>query len=847
MLRATLQSLLAHRVRLLLSACATALGVAFVAGTLIFTATVQHGLGRLFDTATAGTDVVVRHAAPAAGAGGNAGRRPIPASLLDRVRSVPGVAVAEGAVSDRAGIVGRDGRIVSGRAGVAASWPADSALASAYTLREGHPPAGLGEMAVDAATARGQRLHVGDRVRVVAGGAARPFTVSAITGFGNGDGPGVASLALFDTKTAQRLFGKQGRFDEIDLRAAAGVSATVLRDRVAAVLPGGVEAVTAASAAAAQASQLEQSLGFLTNALLAFALVSLFVASFIIWNTFSILVAQRTRELALLRALGASRGQVLRSVLVEALAVGTVASLTGLALGVLAARGLGALLGGAGIDLPTSDLQLRASAAAIAVGLGVAVTVAAAVAPARRATRVASLAALRDAAATPSPFSRRRLAVGAGVLALGAGSLAAGLLGHLGAGLALAGGGALAVFLGVTTLGPLVARPLSWGVGAPLCRLRGSSGRLARENAMRNPKRTAVTAAALMVGLALVASTAVLTASVKRTAEVAIDRGSRADLYVQPGGEDGALSPELARAVAAQPGVAAVLRVRATDATVAGTAFQKVDGVDPAAMASLADLDVRAGSLDALAGGGLLVSTTAAAAHHWTLGSRVPIGFGQAGETTFRVAGTYASKGAFGDYLLGLDAFSRATGAAADSLLMVRATPGAPPAPLRARIAGLLGPYPGARVLDAGGFKRANGATLDAILNLITALLALAVLIALLGIVNTLALSIVERTRELGLLRAIGMRRSQVAAMIAGEAVIIAVVGAVLGTGLGIGLGGALAAAITAGQGGSPVVVLPGGQLLLYVALAAAAGVLAAIAPARRAARLDVLAAIATE
>jgi putative ABC transport system permease protein len=328
---------------------------------------------------------------------------------------------------------------------------------------------------------------------------------------------------------------------------------------------------------------------------------------------------------------------------------------------------------------------------------------------------------------------------------------------------------------------------------------------------------------------------------------MAIDRGSRADLYVQPGGEDGALSPALARAVAVQRGVAAVLRVRATDATVAGTAFQKVDGVDPAAVASLADLDVRTGSLDALAGGGLLVSTTAAAAHHWTLGSRVPVGFGQAGETTFRVAGTYASKGAFGDYLLGLDAFSRATGTAADSLLMVRATPGAPLAPLRARIAGLLGPYPGARVLDAGGFKRANGATLDSILNLITALLALAVLIALLGIVNTLALSIVERTRELGLLRAIGMRRSQVATMIAGEAVIIAVVGAVLGTGLGIGLGGALAAAITAGQGGSPVVVLPGGQLLLYVALAAAAGVLAAIAPARRAARLDVLAAIATE
>jgi putative ABC transport system permease protein len=846
MLRATLKSLLAHRVRLALTACATALGVAFVAGTLIFTATVQHGLDRLFEAASAGTDVVVRHGAPGS-ASGAAGRQPVPASLLERVRSVQGVALADGAVTDRAGIVGHDGRVVDGRAGLAASWPEHSALAGAYRLRQGRPPAGPGEVAIDAATARAQGFHVGDRIRVVVSGAAQPFTLSGITGFGNGDGPGAVTLAVFDAPTAQRLFDKQGRFDEIDVSAAAGVSAGTLRDRVAAVLPGGVEAVTAASAAAAQARQLRQSLGFLTNALLAFALISLFVASFIIWNTFSILVAQRTRELALLRALGARRGQVLRSVLVEAVAVGTVSSLAGLALGALAARGLGALLGGAGINLPTSDLQLHASAAAIAVGIGVAVTVVAAVAPARRATRVAPLAALREAAPTQSPFSRRRLAAGLAVLALGAAALCLGLFGGVGASLALVGGGAIATFLGVTTLGPLLARPLAWAVGMPLCRIRGSAGRLARDNAMRNPKRTAATAAALMVGLALVAASAVLTASVKHSADVAVDRGSRADLFVQPGDADGVLNPALARAVAAQPGVGAVLRARITDATVAGAAFQKVDAVDPATVPRVADLDIRSGSLDALRGGGLLVSTSTAAAHHWKLGSRVPVGFGQAGSTTFQVAGTYASKGPFGDYLLGLDAFSRATGVTTDSLLMVKAAPGTSLAALRARVAGLLGPYPGAKVLDAGGFKRAKGATFDAILNLITALLALAVLIALLGIVNTLALSVVERTRELGLLRAIGMRRRQVGAMVAGEAVIIAVVGAVLGTGLGVGLGSALAAALTAGQGGGAVVVLPGGQLALYVALAAVAGVLAATAPARRAARLDVLTAIASE
>jgi putative ABC transport system permease protein len=845
MLRATLKSLLAHRLRLALSACATALGVAFVAGTLIFTATVQNGLANLFDTASAGTDVVVRHSGSAAAAG--TGRQPVPAGLLDRVRSVPGVALADGAVTDRAGIVGRDGLVVAGRAGVAASWPADPALATAYRLRQGRPPAGPGQVAVDAATARKEGFQVGDRIRVVTGGAARPYTVSAITGFGNGDGPGAFTLAVFDTATAQRLFGKDGRFDEIDVKAAAGVAAATIRDRVAAVLPGGVEAVTAASAAAAQAQQLRSALGFLTNGLLVFALISLFVASFIIWNTFSILVAQRTRELALLRALGARRGQVLRSVLAEAGAVGTCASLAGLGLGALAAKGLGALLAGAGIDLPTGDLQLNGGAAAIAVGVGVAVTVMAAVAPARRAMRVAPLAALREAAPTPPPFSARRLAAGLAVLAGGAAALAAGLLGHTGAGLGLVGGGALAIFLGVTTLGPLLARPLAWAAGAPLCRLPGRAGRLARDNAMRNPKRTAATAAALMVGLALVAASAVLTASVKRSADLAVDRGSNADLYVQPGEEDGQLDPALARSVAAQPGVAAVLRTRVAEATVAGTAFQKIDGVDPVTLSRLADLDLRSGGLGALAGDGLLVSTTAAAAHHWQLGAEVTVQFERAGTRAFRVAGTYAGKGTFGDYLLGLDAFSRATGQRADSLLMVKLAPGATPAAARSRIAGLLGPYPGAKVLDADGFKRSSGATFDAILNLITALLALAVLIALLGIVNTLALSVVERTRELGLLRAIGMRRTQVRAMVAAEAVIIAVVGALLGTGLGVGLGSALAAALTAGQSGAAVVVLPGVQLAVYVALAAVAGVLAAVAPARRAARLDVLAAIATE
>jgi putative ABC transport system permease protein len=842
MLRATLKTLLAHRLRLGLTACAVALGVAFMAGTFILTATIRQGVDDLFTTAASGTDVIVRPAHSDA----TSGRPTVPASLLGRVRSVAGVALADGTVTDRAGIVDREGGILGGRVGIGASWPADPPLATRYPVRQGRPPAGPGEVAIDAASARRAGLRVGDQVGVVVHGAARPFTVSAVVGFGHADGPGPVSLVAFDTYTAQRLFGRQASFDELDLKARPGTTASALRERVATVLPQGTEAVVAASAAATQAEDLRSGLGFLTNGLLAFALISLFVGAFMIWNTFSILVAQRTRELALLRALGASRRQVMRSVLIEAGVVGAVASAAGLGLGVLAATGLHALLRGAGIDLPSSGLELPAGSAAIAVATGIAITVAAAAAPAHRATRIAPIAALREAAASQRPFSTRRLVAGVGLLAVGTAALLFGLLGHVSHGAVVVGAAALAVFIGATVLGPLLARPLCWAIGAPLRWLPARTGRLARDNAMRNPKRTAATAAALMVGLALVSASAVLDASIKQASDRAIDRGSKADLFVQAADTDTGLDPALARAVAGQPGVAVVSEQREAEATIAGSRFQRVDGIDPASVGQVADLQVRSGSLGALAGpDAMLVASGTAAAHHWTIGSRVPIHFDGTGTRSFEVAGTFSGKGAFADYLLGLDTFSRASGRGTDSLLMIKSAANQARA-VRARISPLLGAYPGAKLLDQNGFKRSASATLDQVLNLMTALLALAVLIALLGIVNTLALSVVERTRELGLLRALGMRRTHLGAMVACEAVIIAVLGAVLGTALGLGLGSALADALTGGMG--PVsVTVPATRLVVYVVAAAAGGVLAAIAPARRAAKLDMLAAITTE
>ena len=858
MLRATLKGLLAHRVRLILTACAIALGVGFMAGTFILTATISHGIDNMFASASAGTDVIVRPVASSTGSsGGNSNsqslaRSTVPASLVSQVRQVrqvAGVAAADGATSDRAGIVGSDGKVIGGRSGFAVSYPPDAALASAYPLRQGRAPAGPTEVAIDAATAAQQGLHVGDRVRVVAGGRARPFTISGIVGFGQADGPGVVGMVAFDAVTAQQLYGRHNTYDEIDLKAAAGVTPAALRSRVAGVLPSDDEAVTAASAAATQASDLRGQISFLTNGLLAFALISLFVGAFIIWNTFSILVAQRTRELALLRALGASRRQVLRSVLVEAAVLGLVASLAGLGLGVLAASGLQALLRGASINLPSTGLDLPVGDAALAVGTGVLITLVAAFAPARKATLIVPIAALRTTTPATGGSSTRRLVSGAAVAVAGGAALLAGLFGHTSAGSLLVGGGALAAFIGVTVLCPLFAKPLAGAIGAPLRRLPGRTGVLARDNAMRNPKRTAATAAALMVGLALVAASAVLDASLKRAADQAIDQGTLAELYVQPADPDSGLDPALAHSIAAQPGVAAVGEVRETEGTIAGASFQKVDGVDPAVVGQVADLKVKSGSVAALsdAADNLLVSASAAKSHHWTVGSAVPVKLDKSkGAGTLRVVGTFAGKGSFGDYLISLTSYDQITGQPTDTLLMVKAVPGAPVAALKARISGLLGAYPGAKVLDQAGFKQATGATLDQILNLLVALLALAVVIALLGIVNTLALSVVERTRELGLLRAIGMRRGQVGAMIAGEAMIIAIFGALLGIVLGVGLGSALAAALTRGNGAA-VVAIPGTQLLVYVIGAGFAGILAAIAPARRAAKLNVLTAIASE
>ena len=835
-----LASLRSHWVRLAMTALAVALGTGLMCGSFVFTASLTHSLDSLFAQASAGTDVEVRHMSPAAAVqgAGSASAQPVPASVLAPIRALPDVLAADGAVSGRAVLLGRDGKPLPAQFTVAQSWPSGRPFQAVFTGRAGRPPAGPGQVMIDRGSARSGHFSVGDRIEVAIGGHALPFTISGITGYGGAASVAGGSLAVFSLPAAQRLFGQPGRYDLIQVKAAPGVSPDRLRGQIAALLPPGVQAVTAASAAATEARQLNSQLGVLTTFFAAFAGVALFVGAFVIWNTFSILIGQRSRQLALLRALGASRGQVFGSVLAEAAAVGTLGAAAGAVLGVVVSRGLTALLSAFGLSLPVTGLSVPPAQVALGCGLGLAVTLAAALAPAVRATRVAPVQALRDAAPGAGGFSGRRLAAALALAGAGTVLLLAGLL--TGAAVAVTAAGAGLCFLGVTVAGPLLAGPFAAVAGAPLTRLPARVGALARRNTMRNPRRTSATAAALMVGLAVVTALSVLVGSARSMISGQVAAAGKSRFYVQASNADIGLTPALATVLARQPGVRGVTEVRTTDATVAGTAHSSVDGVVPGQIAGFTSLGPVQGSVSALSAGELLVSAAAARAHHWHLGSAVTIGFGSYGVSRLRIGGIFAQPGTLSDYLVSTATFTADTGRRVDTVDLVKAAASAR-GPLTRALAG----YPGAQLLDQAAYAQSRSSMLGNLLGLVTALLALAIIIALLGIANTLALSIVERTRELGLLRAIGMRRGQLAQMIAAESAIIAIIGAALGIVMGLGLGSALAYAVTRAQ--QPTVVVPVAQLLAFAVAAVLAGVLASVAPARRAAKLNMLDAIASE
>jgi putative ABC transport system permease protein len=847
MLNVTFKSLLARKLRLLLTALAVVIGVAFVSGTLVLGDTLNSTFDKLFATAYAGTDVGVRGESAFSvnvteGGDPTTARAPVPVEVLDQVREVDGITAAEGDTFGFAQIVRPDGDVVetTGAPTIGGAWLGDSPL-NPYRLQEGQAPSGAGEVAIDQITATDNELAVGDRIGVLTQAGPMDATVTGIVSFGDSGSLAGATVTLFDEQTAQETLGEPGTFSEVLAIGDGTVSDEELRDRVAEVLPPRYEALTGEELAAAESGNIKEALGFFSTFLLVFAVIAVFVGSFIIFNTFSMLVAQRSRELALLRALGASRRQVNRAVIFEAVVVGIIGSTIGLGLGVLLSLGLQALVSLFIGDLPTDGVVFRANTVLWAYLTGIVVTVVAAVAPARRATHIPPMAALRDDVALPASSMRRRAITGAAVVVVGVVAMTAGLLGE--AGLLWVGVGALGIFLGVAMLSPFLSRPVIGGLGALLPRLWGSTGRLAKENARRNPRRTASTASALMIGLALVSAGGVLASSLIQSANAIIDRSVGADFIVTaknflpiPG--------NVAEDIREVDGIAAVTSFRAGQAQL-GKDVVSLQGVTADTVDRTLQLEMVEGDISALNDpDSVLVNADDAESKGWEVGDRVPAVFGKTGETDLVVGGTYAENQIAGSYLISLETYEENYAQRLDQVVAMTVEPDADVDAVREDITAAAGAS-NLEIRDQSEFKEEQRQQINQLLGFILVLLALAVLIAALGIVNTLALSVIERTREIGLLRAVGMGRRQVRRMIRLESVVIAVFGTLLGIVLGVALGAALVTALN--DEGIDQLVIPYGQLVLYLVVGGLIGVVAAVWPARRAARLDVLQAITTE
>jgi putative ABC transport system permease protein len=848
MLTATLRSMLAHKLRLALTTASIALGVALLSGTLILTNTMGIAFDMLFGKIGAGTDVVVRTHAPytqTEGVGTNRG--PIAEDVLDQVRGVDGVRVAEGAVQGYALLTDTDGRAVTTNGGAPTngySMPADEGLRGDVEVLTGHAPTNRHEVAIDATSAADHDIPLGSTIKVLFQGPTREFTVVGTVGYGDGiTDLGGTTSAYFDTATAQRVLGTPGTFDQIDVAAEDGVSQAELADRIAAVVPDGAEAVTGAAVAKENADATKKNFSIVGILFGIFAGIALFVGSFIIWNTFTMTVSQRQREIALLRAIGARRRQVLGALLTEALALGLLASAIGFALGVGVARGLKWLMDTIGLALPFTSLQVEPSQLVIALAVGTGVTVVAALVPARRATTVLPIEALRESSPGAERSSRLRSLVGLALLAAGAAGLLGALYGD--GGMKLFGLGLLAAMLGVVVALPVAVRPLAAAIAAPL-RLRGLPGDLARQNATRNPRRTSATAAALMIGLALVVSMGVFASSLKASfGDVLSDRVD-ADLYVVTASAQApGYSPSVLAAVGAVDGVDRVSGQGWGQARFAGQ-DSSYSSIDPATADTVLNLAVTQGALEDLGRDDVMVSAAAAEQHGWSVGDTVTAEFAETGRQRLHVAAVYAGKGWISDdYVVSRAAQTALAGPQLVAGAFVTVDPGADQDAVQDGIAAALADHPDAKVLDRAGFEEETSGFIDQLLTFMTVMLALAVMIALLGIVNTLALSVFERTRELGLLRAVGMTRGQVRAMVRWESAVISLIGAVSGAALGIGIGLAMSQVLK--DEGIKAISVPVGQILVYVAVAAVAGVLAAVGPARSAAKVDVLRAVVTD
>jgi putative ABC transport system permease protein len=847
MIRAELRGLFGRKLRTVLTAVAIILGVAMVSGTYVLTDSIDKAFGSIFTDVRKGSDVVVTGKAATSTDNGSTAPT-LPDALLGKIRSLPGVRTAEGGVNGDAHLIGSNGKAIAfgGAPNLGFSVSKPDSPFNPLTLVEGSWPHGA-EVVVDSSTAHKKHLSVGQEIGVQSQGPIVRLKISGLVKFGS-VGLGGATLAGFDLPTARRLFDKPGVFDEIDIAGKSTVTDQELLKQVRSVLnPVNQQARSGAEQAAEDAKDTDTFISFLRDFLLAFGGIALFVGSFVIANSLSITIAQRTREFATYRTMGATRRQVLRAIFAEALVIGTLASVVGLFLGLGLAKGLFRLFDALGFTLPNSGIIFATRTVIVSLLVGVIVTLIASMRPAIRATRVPPIAAVREGAALPpSRFARFRT-VGSALLT--AGGFAALLYGLFGNGLGTTGVllwmglGALLIFVGVALLSVRIIRPLAWALGWPATRIGGTAGMLARDNSRRNPQRTASTAAALMIGLALVTLVAMLAAGITASFRGAVNKiWTNADYAITAQNNFDPIPVAAANAVAKAPGVQAVANVRTGDAR----AFQHnffATAVNPPG-GSIFQLEWKQGSqqvFSQLGADGAFVDDGYAKKHHLRIGSPIDMTFASGAHKTFFIRGIFSPPtggSPFGSVTISQSAWDKLNANPENLYSFVRMRGGDTPANA-ATLDRVLKAYPNAKASTRQKFIDNQISGLNSILNIFYVLLALSVIVSLFGIVNTLVLTVFERTREIGMLRAIGMTRRQVRRMIRHESVITAAIGGVLGIVLGIVLGGLLIARVD-----FIVFSLPVASLIVFALAAILVGILAAIFPARRAARLNVLEAL---
>jgi putative ABC transport system permease protein len=842
------QNVWAHKRRLLGALVAVTLGVAFLAGTLLLSDTLRANFSNLFVQANGRTDVVVRGAIKVGSDERTNTRIGVPVDLLPLISAQAGVADAQPYLQGFGRILGSNGKsfVRPGPPTFAANWVPDTSL-NPYQIVSGRAPASLGEAVINRGAAKLGHLHLGQATTILVPQPVRVRIVGLAT-FGSADGFGTTTFAGLTLSDAERyLTSAHGQVNEILVKATPGTAPAQLAASLQHVLPAGVQTITGARQGQENLSEVnKQFLRFLRGALVAFAVIALLVGAFSIHNTFSVLAAQRAREAALLRALGASRRQVLGAAAGESAAVGVIGSVVGLAVGMGVAGLLKGLFDSFGFALPAGGLQVRPSSLAVAAAVGVAVTLIAGAAPALGATRVPPLAAVRDVDTGARQANRRRRWTGAALTVAGVGAaVVAATIGHHSGNVAPAAAGVVLVMVGAVLLGPAAAGPTARLLGAPVAALRGITGTLARENAVRQPRRTAGSASPLLIGVAVVALFTVVAASVKASVTHQISQLVAGDLVIGEAGfgsGPGTLSPHLVVDVQALPQVQAAAGIGGGAALLDGTS-RGLTVADPKELADLIDLHVVAGPPGQLAPDQIAVSQQFAERHHWPVGTTVDTVWPDGTHGTLHVAAVYTHTAVVNDLIVTPAAFTPHDAQALDAEILVKLRPGANLAAAQAAVTQAAAPYGQPSVRTRSQYKSAAASGVNTVLGLVYAMLVLSIIIALLGIANTLSLSIHERTRELGLLRAVGQTKAQARSMVRWEAVIVSLFGTAGGLGCGLLLGWALVQ--TASGSTMSVFAAPVAQVVIIALVGALAGVLAAVRPARRAARLQVIRALA--